>query len=189
MEGICCPPELFYYFLFAYEAWEVMVVKKIQSQPSIKMGVGFWFGLVGFVFNSIALLEWYLCRSSCLTQTSTSVVPQLESKKCMCVSLMDTGILGTDSRCIQNLFFSAFIFLSIGLWVWINRNIGMKIVQPPLSVLHAQSPSGVSFSLHVVMIALIGGKNTHFMLRHLWKKIHIVSAPPKSQNSSDFKEE
>lgn len=39
-----------------------------------------------------------------------------------------------------------------------------------LSVFHAQIPSGVSFSLHVVTIVLICGKNTQFMLRHLWKK-------------------
>lgn len=140
-------------------------LKIVQSKTPIKMGVGF-----GFVFNSIALLEWYLCRSSCLTQTSTSVVPQLESKKCMCMIFMGYRYYSNRFQVHSELFFPAFIFLSIGLWVWININIGMKIMQLPLSVLHAQSPSGVSFSLHVITIALIGGKNTQFMLRHLWKK-------------------
>lgn len=85
------------------------------------MGVGFCFVLVGFVFNSTALLEWYLCRSSCLTQTSTngcSIVSQLESKKCVCMSFM--GYIYSRSRFqvhlepfFRLLFFFILVFESI----------------------------------------------------------------------------
>lgn len=71
-----------------------------------------------FVLSSTALLEWYLCRSSGLTQTSTHGGCAAKVKSTCVCHFQDTGILGTDFRCIQNFFF-CFCF---SLYVSLNLN-------------------------------------------------------------------
>lgn len=159
-------------------------------------GLGFFVCLLCFVGLVCLILFLVPLHSlngiSCLPQTSTSggcAVPQLESKKCMCMSFMVYRYSRNRFQLHSELFFLCFYFslcwsLSVNQYKCWDEN-------------HAATSECLSCTkpFRGIIQPACGYNCPYLWEKHTihaeapLKKIHIGSATPKLQNSSDVKGE